>query len=144
MTTSRFRLPSAVHLFLLHGSEVLLLLRHNTGYEDGKYSVIAGHLEGNETIHAAARREAMEEAGIIIQPQDLQVVGVMHRREGDERIDWFLAARKWQNTIRNMEPQKCRHLRWFALDQLPPNMVAYVRRALDNFQQGRWFDSFGW
>ena len=41
---NRFSLPSAVHLFLLRGDEVLLLRRYNTGYEDGKYSVVAGHL----------------------------------------------------------------------------------------------------
>ncbi|HEC35073.1 MAG TPA: NUDIX domain-containing protein, partial [Anaerolineae bacterium] len=89
MTEDRFRLLSAVHLFLVRDGKVLLLRRFNTGYEDGKYSVIAGHLDGNEEIKTAMIREAREEAGIEIAPQDLQVVGVMHRRSDDERIDFF-------------------------------------------------------
>ena len=140
----RFKLVSAVHLFLLRGDEVLLLRRFNTGYEDGNYSVIAGHLNGDEEVKAAMIREAQEEAGVEIAPADLDVVGVMHRRSDDERVDFFLAARVWTGEVANCEPHKCDHLVWFALDDLPPNVIPYVCRALDNYRQGRWFDSFGW
>lgn len=53
---SRFKLPVAVHLFLLRNNRVLLRRRFNTGYEDGSYSVPAGHLDGGETIIQAAMR----------------------------------------------------------------------------------------
>ncbi|MGD8997230.1 MAG: NUDIX hydrolase, partial [Anaerolineae bacterium] len=46
--TERFKLVSAVHLFLVRDGQVLLLRRSNTGYEDGNYSVVAGHLNGDE------------------------------------------------------------------------------------------------
>jgi 8-oxo-dGTP pyrophosphatase MutT (NUDIX family) len=140
----RFRLRAAVHLFLMRGEEVLLLRRFNTGYEDGNYSVIAGHLDGDEEVVAATLREAHEEAGITISPDDLTVVGVMHRREADERIDFFLAASRWAGAIANREPDKCDALSWFPLDHLPANVVPYVRRALDNYRRGHWFDSYGW
>ena len=140
----RFRLLAAVHLFLLRDDAVLLLRRCNTGYEDGNYSVIAGHLDGDEEIIAAAIREAREEAAIAIAPDDVAVVGVMHRKAADERIDFFLAASHWMGTPRNMEPEKCDALAWFPRDALPENVVPYVRRALDNYRHGRWFDSYGW
>ncbi|HEC35493.1 MAG TPA: NUDIX domain-containing protein [Anaerolineae bacterium] len=144
MTEDRFRLLSAVHLFLVRDGKVLLLRRFNTGYEDGKYSVIAGHLDGNEEIKTAMIREAREEAGIEIAPQDLQVVGVMHRRSDDERIDFFLVATSWSGEITNREPHRCDRLAWFRLDDLPENVIPYVRKALDNYRRGIWFDSFGW
>jgi len=140
----RFKLVSAVHLFLMRDGQVLLLRRCHTGYEDGNYSVVAGHLDGDEQVEAAAIREAREEVGIEIAPQDLQVVGVMHRRSNDERVDFFLTATAWAGEIVNVEPGKCDQLAWFDLDDLPGNVVPYVRRALDNYRQGRWFDSFGW
>lgn len=140
----RFKLLGAVHLFLLREGQVLLLRRAHTGYEDGNYSVPAGHLDGGEEVTAATTREAYEEAGIRIDPADLQVVGVMHRRSNDERVDFFLTATRWTGEIANMEPHKCDELAWFDLDRLPGNVIPYVRRALENYRRGVWFDSFGW
>ncbi len=140
----RFRLVSAVHLFLLQGGKVLLLRRYQTGYEDGNFSVVAGHLDGNETVVAAAMREAREEVGIVLAAQDVHVVGVMHRRSTDERIDWFVVCERWAGEITNAEPEKCDELCWADPERLPPNVIPYVRRAIENFRAGRWFDSFGW
>ena len=144
MKAKRFKLVATAHLFLIREGKVLLLRRFNTGYEDGKYSVVAGHLDGDEEIKAAMIREAREEVGIEIAPADLEVVGVMHRKSDDERIDFFLTAAAWSGEIANIEPDKCDHLAWFELDALPENVIPYVRRALDNYRRGNWFDSFGW
>jgi 8-oxo-dGTP pyrophosphatase MutT (NUDIX family) len=145
MRTERFRAVVAVHLLLLRGEEVLLLRRANTGYEDGNYSVIAGHLAGNETARQAMVREAMEEAGVRVAPADLRFVHVMHRKEAaeaDERIDLFFVATRWQGEPEIREPEKCSELRWASLDALPPNMVQYVRAALDHYRQQRTYAEF--
>jgi 8-oxo-dGTP diphosphatase len=134
----------AVHIFLLRENHVLLLQRANTGYEDGNYSVVAGHLDGGESVTQAAIREAHEEVGILLRPADLTVVGVMHRVSHDERIDFFLVATTWGSTLTNRELGKCAELRWCALDTLPTNTIPYVRAALENFRYGAWFAEFGW
>jgi 8-oxo-dGTP pyrophosphatase MutT (NUDIX family) len=149
MTAERFRLKPAVHVLLVRDDHVLLLRREHTGYEDGNYSVIAGHLDGGEEVKTAAIREAREEAGIAIAPDNLRVVGVMHRFSQratgpDERINFFVAAERWSGAIVNAEPEKCGDLSWFAVDALPSNTIPYVRRAIANYRAGRWFDSFGW
>jgi 8-oxo-dGTP pyrophosphatase MutT (NUDIX family) len=136
--------PVAVHLFLLCENQVLLLRRAHTGYEDGNYSVVAGHLDGSESVTQAAIREAHEEVGIVLRPTDLTVVGVMHRVSNDERIDFFLVATTWEGMPTNHEPDKCSKLRWCALDALPTNTIPYVRAALENFSHGVWFTEFGW
>jgi 8-oxo-dGTP pyrophosphatase MutT (NUDIX family) len=143
MAAARHTILSAVHLFLQKDNDILFLRRYNTGYEDGNFSVVAGHLDGGETIKAAMIREAKEEVGVTIQPEDLAVVGVMHRLSEDERIDWFLHASRWEGIIANNEPQKCDLLEWFPLEQPPDNVIPYVRRALNNFRENTWFDSFG-
>lgn len=140
----RFKLVSAAHLFLIKGDEILLLRRYNTGYEDGKYSVVAGHLDGGEPVKTAMIREAKEEIGIDILDQDLEVVQVMHRLADDERIDFFLQASVWTGEIKNMEPHKCDDLAWHPIDNLPDNLIPYVKRAIDNYRKDIWFDSFGW
>lgn len=140
--TAKFK--SAVHLFLIQDDKILLLRRYNTGYEDGNYSVVAGHLNGGEKIIAAAIREAKEEVGIDILEKDVEVVQMMHRISNDERIDFFVAVSAWGGEITNNEPDKCDHLAWFPLDQLPENTIPYVRQAIKNYQQDIPFSIFGW
>jgi 8-oxo-dGTP diphosphatase len=105
--------------------------------------VIAGHLDGGETVIAAAVREAAEEAGVALDPGAVRVVGVMHRRAADERIDFFVVAEAWAGEIRNNEPDKCAALDWFPVDRVPEETIPYVRRGLENWRAGRWFESFG-
>ncbi len=99
MPNPRLALVAAVHVFLRRSDQVLLLLRHDTGYMDGCYSVVAGHLDGDEEVVTAAIREAREEAGIEIPPSDVKVVGVMHRRSSDERVDLFVECPPGQGTL---------------------------------------------
>ncbi|MDO8592281.1 MAG: NUDIX domain-containing protein [bacterium] len=75
----RFKIIPACYLVLIKDGRTLLLRRYNTGYEDGNYSLVAGHLDGEETFRHAMAREAEEEADIILTPDSLRVVHVMHR-----------------------------------------------------------------
>jgi 8-oxo-dGTP pyrophosphatase MutT (NUDIX family) len=143
--THRHTIPVAVHVLLLRDGDVLLLRRANTGYEDGNYSVIAGHVERGEQVIETAVREAREEAGITIATADVRIAGVMHRRAGNDRIDFFVTADRWSGEPRVAEPDKCDELRWCALDGLPANVIPYVRRAIELGPDGpMWFESFGW
>jgi len=139
----RFKLPVAVHLILIQQDKILLLRRYNTGYEDGNYSVIAGHIDGNEDIKNAMIREAKEEAGICIDRNNLDIVLVMHRLSNDERIDYFLLCRKWTGLPTIMEPDKCDQLLWMPINHLPDNMIDYIYRAITMFNRGIHFDSMG-
>ncbi|MDQ2691263.1 MAG: NUDIX domain-containing protein [Chloroflexota bacterium] len=140
----RAKFPVTVHLLFFRGEQVLLLRRFNTGYGDGQYSVPAGHLDGGETVIAAARREAAEETGLTIAAEDIGFSSVMHRMNGDERVDFFIHVRSWQGEPSNTEPEKCDELRWANIHELPDNVLPYVRKALQNHQAGVRFDEFGW
>src|SRR5437899_10676265 len=83
------KLPVAVHVLLLRGDEVLLVRRCNTGFEDGRLSVVAGHVEPGESVTQAALREASEEVGVALSRDGLRVVGVMHRRSTSS---WHIAS----------------------------------------------------
>lgn len=133
----------AVHLILEHNNEFLLLRRYNTGYEDGNYSVIAGHLNGNETIKEAMIREDLEEANITIDDKHLKIVGVMHRKDGDESIDYYLYTNKFSGNIRIMEPNKYDDLAFYKLDNLPDNIIHYIKTVLYNYKNNIIFSEYG-
>lgn len=139
----RFKMRVAVHLILEQNNKFLLLRRYNTGYEDGNYSVIAGHLNGNETIKEAMRREALEEANITIDDENLKIVGVMHRKDGDESIDYYLYTNKFSGNIKIMEPNKCDDLSFYKLDNLPTNIIPYIKTALYNYKNNIIFSEYG-
>jgi 8-oxo-dGTP pyrophosphatase MutT (NUDIX family) len=67
----RAKFPVTVHLLFFRENQILLLRRFNTGFEDGNYSVPAGHLDGNETVRMAAVREAFEEISVHIEVEDI-------------------------------------------------------------------------
>jgi len=77
---------------------VLLIVRANTGYMDGRAGLPAGHVEPGEPADTAMIREAREELGIAIDPVGLSFAHVMHRRTAGE--DWSAPA--------NLEAFSCR------------------------------------
>ncbi len=129
-----------VHLYLVQDHTVLLMQRCNTGYQDGRYGLVAGHVEPGEDFVDAIVRETREEVGLVIAPEALEVAPVMYRLKiGDDRIAGFARVRHWQGEPRIMEPEKCDDLQWFPLDALPANMVPYVRQCITYIQQGIYY-----
>lgn len=140
-----FRVHSAVYLLLVRENKLLLLRRTNTGYEDGKLSLVAGKMDGNEEVKRAAAREAWEESGVRVDPADLEVASVMHRlSDTGEWIDFFLTVKRWEGEPYNREPDKCSEMAWYPLDGLPEDMIPYVRQAVENVLAGVFYDSYGW
>lgn len=141
---ARFKLIAEVHLVLVRQNRLLMLRRFNTGYEDGRYSLVAGHVEEAETFTGAMAREADEEVGLAIAPNELSLVHTMHRKSDSERISLFLKAASWSGEPHNREPHKCDDLAWFDIDRLPANTVPYIRAALQCIAAGMNYSEFGW
>jgi 8-oxo-dGTP diphosphatase len=141
----RFKPYAAAYLVLIKDGQALLLRRFNTGYQDGNYSLVAGHLDGGETAKQCIIREAKEEAGISMRPEDLEVVHVMHRLSIDkEYFDIYLRAEKWTGDVANLEPGKCDELRWCDLSNLPDNTLPEVKFALENINKHVHYSELGW
>jgi ADP-ribose pyrophosphatase YjhB (NUDIX family) len=139
---NRFQLHAAVYLVLLKDKKILLLRRFNTGWEDGKYTLISGHIDGNETIAQAMSREAFEEAGIKIEPENLKVSHVMHRKSNKEYIDFFLTSTAWIGTPKIKEKNKADDMKWFEVNVLPVNLLPHVKYALSEIERGNTFSEY--
>ncbi|AXG77093.1 methyltransferase domain-containing protein [Streptomyces paludis] len=131
-----------VHLILRRGDEVLLARRSGTGYADGLLNGPSGHVESGEDVRTAMIREAAEEIGLSLTPDDLRVALVMQHRgpAGSPRIGWFFeAAYGAGGEPVNREPHKCSGLSWHPLSALPDDIVAYCRAGLDAYRAGERF-----
>ena len=135
----RYRVKLAVYLLLRRGDEVLLLKRQNTGYMDGKYGTVGGHVEEDEPAELAMVREAKEEAGIDIDAKNLRLVYVTHRVDlegSDDYGDLYFETDTWQGEITNAEPQKCSELTWVSIHDLPDEIAPYVGDVIRDYLNG--------
>ena len=140
----KFKLIAEVHLVLIRDGQIPILRRFNTGYEDGNYSVVAGHVDGAETFRAAMAREAWEEAGLELAPETLNLMHCIHRQSEQERLSLFFQPQSWHGEPVNREPHLCDDLSWFPLDRRPANTIPYVDGAIRHIQAGRVYSEFGW
>ncbi|MFE6456674.1 NUDIX domain-containing protein [Streptomyces cinereoruber] len=136
-----------VHLHLEHEGKVLLGLRHpDSAYAGGTWHVLAGHLEA-EAATAGLAREAHEEAGLVIDPADLELVHTVHtvgRPGARPRIQLFFRPRRWEGAPEVREPDRCLRWEWFCVRDLPEPIVPYTRVAIEGIRAGRSYSELGW
>ena len=137
MTKEHFKIIPAVFLLLKNKNNILLLRRFNTGYQDGNYTFVSGHVEDHEMPIDAVIREAQEEANIILNKEDVHLLHTMYREATDGmRIDLFFTVDTWIGEIKNLEPNKCDELKWFTLDALPSNCIPFIVLLLEKLKEG--------
>lgn len=135
--THNFRVVPASYVFLRRGDDVLLQLREGTGFMDGHWAAAAaGHIEEGESAFDAACREAHEELGVTITPNDLTPLTAMHRTQKnnlaiDERVDFFFECWVWSGEARLVERDKAADLGWFSVNALPHPVVPHEEFVLD-------------
>ena len=135
--------PVSVHLLIISQGKILMLRRYKTGYEDGKYSLVVGKLEQEESVAKGMIREAEEEVGIKL--TRLHVVHVMNRSGDDcNRIDYFFLADEWEGIPFNAECNKCDKVEWFDIKNLPTNTIPYINCAISHILNGEHFSIYGW
>ena len=140
-----YKIVPSSYLVLIKKNKTLLAKRCNTGYEDGNYGLVAGHGEENETFTDSLIREVFEESGIKLHTKDVRVAHIMHRKAKlDERVDVFFVAQGWSGKLKIMEPDKCDHMDWFELDNLPKNTIHYIKTALEHIQNNIFYSEYGW
>ncbi len=128
----RYKSPIAVYIILRdYNKRILLMRRKNTGFHDGLWSLPSGHVEKNESIQTAIIREAKEEINIRIIKKNLKLKYIIHRKSTiDTYIDCFFECNIWKNNVKNNEPQKCSDIMWAKIEELPINIVPYVKNAI--------------
>ena len=146
----RHQIVPAAYLLIVRSGKILLQRRFHTGFEDGNYGLVSGHVEKGETFTQALIREVAEEVGITVKSEDLEIVHISHRKSYDskkgesERVDVFFKAQKWKGKLENKEPHKCDDLSWFSKDNLPQNTIAYIRHMLSEIENKVFYSEYGW
>jgi 8-oxo-dGTP pyrophosphatase MutT (NUDIX family) len=100
-------------------------------------------------MREALAREALEEAGMEIDPLSLEHKLTMHRYCDDkdnhhERVGFYFRIEAWKGEIKNNEPHKCDDLRFFSIDNLPSNTIGHIRKAIECYRAGINYCEYDW
>ncbi|MFF9050011.1 NUDIX domain-containing protein [Streptomyces erythrochromogenes] len=136
-----------VHLYLERDGEVLLGLRHpGSAYAASTHHFLAGHCEQESAVSCLVR-EAREEAGLVVDPADVDLVHLVHvvdRPGARPRMQLVFRARRWLGEPQLLEPDRCVAWTWWPLDALPDPIVPYARAAIEGIRAGRPYTELGW
>lgn len=93
-------------------------------------------MEEGETASQAVCRECAEEIGVTVRPENTRFLHVTHRLVNRTYYDLYFQVCAWDGDPRINEPDKCAQLKWYAMDQLPSNMIPHRRQALELWRAG--------
>ncbi|MFJ3877157.1 NUDIX domain-containing protein [Streptomyces sp. NPDC090077] len=137
-----------VHLHLEDAEgRVLLGLRHpESKYAGDSWHYLAGRCE-QESALSCLVREAWEEAGLVIDPADVELAHVVHVVDAPGSLPLMqlvFRARRWEGTPEVREPDKCLSWQWWPRQELPDRLVPYTRTAITAISEGRAYSQMGW
>jgi len=106
-------------------NEILLLKRKKeAGHSPNTWHPPGGHLEFKEAFEKGVKREAKEEAGVIV--DNINLIGVtndIYLKENKHYVTLAFLAKIKSGKPKIMEPDICEKIGWFKLNKLPKNLM---------------------
>ncbi len=134
-----------VGIIFLKEEQILLLFRSNTKKNSNLYGLIGGLVEKGESPQTAAQREALEEIGVEIPKNALELSHCMSSIEnGVETVGLYFVVRHWNGIPESKETNKHDHLAWFSLKNLPENIIPRNKQAIQMVTKGVPYSEYGW
>jgi len=112
-------------------NKILLGLRQG-GHAPGMWGLPGGHLEGGESFEQCAKRETLEEVGVVLESASYwEVENVIFDAEQKHFVTIFLVAdMPPDQEPQNLEPAKCVRWEWFSWDDLPSPVMPGIAQLI--------------
>ncbi|QPK04211.1 nucleotide triphosphate diphosphatase NUDT15 [Vibrio kanaloae] len=92
-----------------------------------------GHLEWGESIEECAKREILEETGLVVNAfEKLSFTNDIFEKENKHYITLFVVASDVSGEPQVTEPDKCKQWKWFKLDDLPEPLFLPLTNLLSD------------
>lgn len=136
-------LTFAVRL-ILEDKDKMLFLRQ-TKRNGGRFTLVGGNVEEHEFAREALAREATEEAGIHVEPNELTLVHVLHRhklKKDETLLVLYFKASRFHGEPESLEPKKFKDVAWFPINNLPEDVSKPTLHVLRCIRQGIIYSEF--
>ena len=106
-----------------------ILMAHNSGFAENKYSVIAGFLEPGETLEECVEREIMEEVGLKV--KNIKYFGSQPWPFPNSMMIGYLAEYESGEIL--VDGLEITDAKWFGIEDLPklPSKMSIARKLID-------------
>jgi 8-oxo-dGTP diphosphatase len=113
----------------------ILFGRRLAVFGHGSWGLPGGQLEHGETFPVAALRELEEETALV--GEGVEVVALADATaENNFHVQIGCLITAWHGTPRNVSPDTCSELAFFALDSLPAPLFVASAPLIDRFRRG--------
>lgn len=105
---------------------------------EGTWTMPGGKLEYQESFEEGARREVMEETGIIL--KNVKVICVNNdKNEYAHFVTIGLFSEDFEGEVEVLEPEEITEWNWFASKDLPKNIFPPSKKVLENFKAKKFY-----
>ena len=137
----------AVNVMFVRDGKVLLMRRANTGWNDGMYALMGGHVEDGENVFDAAIRESQEELGLAVKHEDLKPLFSM--QVYPDHIYYYFGCDEFEGEPTNAELDQCDDVQFFDVNELSNNIIDADKKAIEavfgkSQKEQTAFSVFGW
>ncbi len=105
---------------------------------EGTWTMPGGKLHFQESFEQGAKREVMEETGILL--KKARVVCVNNDRVDTAHfVTVGLFSEEFEGEPKVLEPEEITEWRWFPLDNLPERIYFPSEKILENYKQNKFY-----
>jgi len=100
---------------------------------EGTWTFPGGKIDFGDSLESAAKREVMEETGLVV--EELELLSVNNIIKGDFQYFTFgLICKDFSGEPKIMEPEEIVEWKWFALDSLPEKIYIASEKMLEMYK----------
>jgi 8-oxo-dGTP diphosphatase len=132
-------------VILLKGNRILLGKRHEDPNKadselhlENTWTMPGGKIEYGESFEEAAKREVLEETGIVL--NRVRIICVNNdKNEHAQFVTIGMLAEEFSGDAKVMEPDEITEWRWFDLQDLPKPLYFPSEKLLNNYLQNKFY-----
>ncbi|MFJ2744806.1 NUDIX domain-containing protein [Streptomyces sp. NPDC087440] len=129
-----------------NGSALCVRQASDAVHAPGSLRLVGGPLRAGEPLDRAARREAEEQAGVHISPEQQEFVGLVHHRTpgGADRVTVVFVSQTWAGEPRSAELDEQEELFWVSMEHPPPDCHPDTATVFRLLTEGPSYQAVNW
>lgn len=109
----------------------ILFGKRKGSHGEGAWSLPGGHLEFGESLEECAKREVMEETGLLVDGiKEVTFTNDIFTTEDKHYITLYVKAKLVSGKLELKEPEKCERWGWFKWDNLPKPLFLPIENLI--------------